>query len=87
MKVVCMQKKMIASFYCSESSEWSFTSYNWFYNEAELIETSKELHITSLNNSNDGLYTCIATNDAGSDNASMILQYDQLCKNEILTVT
>lgn len=87
MKAVCLKKTMTASLYCSETPELPVNSYNWIYNGDELLETSNELQITSSNNSNDGRYTCKANNAAGSDNASLVLQYDTLCKNETLSET
>lgn len=87
MKAECLQKTMKASLYCSETSELPVKSYNWIYNGDELLETSNELQITSSNNSSDGRYTCKAYNEAGSDNASLVLQYDTLCKNETFSVT
>ncbi|XP_052072853.1 netrin receptor DCC-like isoform X1 [Mytilus californianus] len=84
MKVVCFQKNMTASLHCSETSGWPVNSYNWIYNEAEIIETSNELMLTSLNKSDDGRYTCIAKNDAGSDNASLVVQHDNLCQQRKL---
>lgn len=51
------------------------------YNEAGLTETSNELLLISFNKSIDGSYTCTGENEAGSNNATYVLQEEELCKN------
>ena len=41
--------------------------YAWMFNSNEITNTST-LTINNVNTSNGGEYTCIVTNDAGSDN-------------------
>ncbi|CAC5412547.1 HMCN [Mytilus coruscus] len=87
MKEICSKEKMTVILNCLETLGQPIESYNWVYNDAGLIETSNELLLTSLNKSIAiyGRYTCIGKNAAGSDNATLVLHEDKLCKNNILS--
>ncbi|CAC5357876.1 HMCN [Mytilus coruscus] len=87
MKEICIKEKMTVILSCLETLGQPIESYNWVYNDAGLIETSNELLLTSLNKSIAiyGRYTCIGKNAAGSDNATLVLHEDKLCKNNILS--
>ncbi|CAC5357880.1 HMCN [Mytilus coruscus] len=80
MTTICMEENMTVILNCLETSGQKVKSYHWVYNEAGLIETSNELFLTPLNKSIDGSYTCTGKNEAGSDNATLVLQEDELCQ-------
>ncbi|CAG2219381.1 PLG [Mytilus edulis] len=47
----------------------------WLYNHEEYNATGNTLIISTVTNATIGLYTCIATNDAGTSQANIILKF------------
>lgn len=85
---ICTEEDMTVLLNCFEISGQRVRSYHWIYNGVRLAEVSNELLLgsfnksfASLNMSIDGSYTCIGENEAGSDNATYVLQEDELCEN------
>lgn len=81
MTTLCMEENMTVILNCLETSGQEVKSYHWIYNEAGLLETSNILLLTTSNKSLDGSYTCTGVNEAGSNNDTLILHEDELCKN------
>lgn len=76
-----MEENLTVILNCLETSGHQVKSYHWMYNEAGLTETSNELLLISFNKSIDGSYTCTGEDEAGSNNATYVLQEEELCKN------
>ena len=47
--------------------------YQWRFMTGEVISNTFELSLVNLSVSHGGLYTCLVSNDAGSENSSLTL--------------
>ncbi|VDH97586.1 Hypothetical predicted protein, partial [Mytilus galloprovincialis] len=80
MTTICMEENLTVILNCLETSGQEVKNFRWMYNKAGVIETSNELLLISFNKSIDGRYTCTGENEAGSNNATYVLQEEELCE-------